>query len=560
MYFDGTNIGICFYIVFIPSSEIAFLFIRLDYVDIFQTYNIVLTEHITPICYLCPTFDVLFRANIISKVMNRNLFVYNSLTRQKEKFEPIHEGHIGMYVCGPTVYNDVHLGNCRTFMSFDMIYRYLVYLGYQVRYVRNITDVGHLLDDGEDRMSKGARLDNLEPMEVAQKYTNGFHDMMRIFNTYSPSIEPRATGHILEQIEMVQEIIDNGYGYLKNGSVYFDTLKFAEKTGEYGKLSGRVIEELMSESRDNLKKQDEKNHPSDFAIWMKASDEHIMKWNSPWSVGFPGWHLECSAMSTKYLGTKFDIHGGGNDLKFPHHENEIAQNIGACGSHPANYWLHTNMLLLNGKKMSKSDGNTISPTELFTGQSQHVSKGYSPMVVRFFMMQSHYRSPNDLTDDALQAAEKGFKRLMEANKTLSSLTSSSVSGSLDNKIEETLLGIFEDMDDDFNTPKALARTFELVTIINSLKEGQITASEVSASVLDKIKSTFKTIIFDVLGLKDESENNVGPMDGLMELVIELRQLARTNKDWSTSDKIRDSLNEINIQIKDGKDGTSWNFK
>ncbi len=269
--------------------------------------------------------------------MSRELVVYNSLTRQKEIFKPLKEGYIGMYVCGPTVYSDVHLGNCRTFMSFDMIYRYLLHLGYKVRYVRNITDVGHMLDDGEDRMSKGARLDNLEPMEVAQKYTLGFHDMMRIFNTLPPSIEPRATGHILEQIEMVQEIIDRGYGYTKNGSVYFDTIKFAEKTGEYGKLSGRVIEELLSESRDNLKNQDEKNHPSDFAIWMKASEEHIMKWNSPWSVGFPGWHLECSAMSTKYLGKQFDIHGGGNDLKFPHHENEIAQNVGACGCQPAKY-------------------------------------------------------------------------------------------------------------------------------------------------------------------------------------------------------------------------------
>ena len=327
--------------------------------------------------------------------MSRELVVYNSLTRQKEIFKPLQEGYIGMYVCGPTVYSDVHLGNCRTFMSFDMIYRYLMHLGYKVRYVRNITDVGHMLDDGEDRMSKGARLDNLEPMEVAQKYTIGFHDMMRIFNTLSPSIEPRATGHILEQIEMVQDIIDHGYGYIKNGSVYFDTIKFAEKTGEYGKLSGRIIEELISESRDNLKNQDEKNHPSDFAIWMKASDEHIMKWNSPWSVGFPGWHLECSAMSTKYLGKQFDIHGGGNDLKFPHHENEIAQNVGACGCQPAKYWLHTNMLLMNGKKMSKSDGNTISPDELFTGDSIHVSKGYSPMVVKFFMLQSHYRSPRD---------------------------------------------------------------------------------------------------------------------------------------------------------------------
>lgn len=494
-------------------------------------------------------------------MIDRNLVIYNSLSRQKEKLVPIQEGHIGMYVCGPTVYNDVHLGNCRTFVSFDVIYRYLTYLGYKVRYVRNITDVGHLLDDGEDRMSKGARLDNLEPMEVAQKYTNGFHDMMKIFNTLPPSIEPRATGHILEQIEMVQEIINNGYGYEKNGSVYFDTLKFAEKTGEYGKLSGRVIDELISESRDNLKNQDEKNHPSDFAIWMKASDEHIMKWNSPWSVGFPGWHLECSAMSTKYLGNKFDIHGGGNDLKFPHHENEIAQNLGSCGCHPSNYWLHTNMLLMNGKKMSKSDGNTISPIELFTGDSPHVTKGYSPMVVRFFMLQSHYRSTNDLTDEALLAAEKGFKRIMEANKAVASLQSTIADNApLDGKIDEIISGAFEDMNDDFNTPRALSRLYELVTIVNSLKDGQISLTEISNAGIEKIKSSFHTILFDIFGLKDDAESNAGPVDGLMQLVIELRQLARTNKDWPTSDKIRDSLNELNIQIKDGKEGSSWSYK
>ena len=398
-------------------------------------------------------------------------------------------------------------------------------------------------------------------MEVAQKYTVGFHDMMKIFNTLPPSIEPRATGHILEQIEMVQSIIDRGFAYTRNGSVYFDTIKFAEQTGEYGKLSGRVIEELISESRDNLKKQDEKNHPSDFAIWMKASDEHLMKWNSPWSVGFPGWHLECSAMSTKYLGQKFDIHGGGNDLKFPHHENEIAQNVGSCGCQPANYWLHTNMLLLNGKKMSKSDGNTISPVELFTGDSVHVSKGYSPMMVRFFMLQSHYRSPNDLTDEALQASERGFKRLMESYKNLSSLSTSIVDEAvLDKKVYAIIDGIFDDMNDDFNTPKAIAGLFELVTIINSLKEGQMAISEISQAAIEKIKATMNAIIFDIFGLKDEAETNAGPVDGLMNLVIDLRHQARSNKDWPTSDKIRDALSEINIQIKDGKEGTSWSYK
>ena len=354
-------------------------------------------------------------------MMNNKLQVHNSLSRKKEAFNPIKDGFIGMYVCGPTVYSDVHLGNCRTFVSFDVIYRYLLYLGYKVRYVRNITDVGHLLDDGEDRILKGARLQQLEPMEVVQKYTNGFHDIMEVFNTLKPGIEPRATGHIIEQIEMVQKIIDNGYAYEKNGSVYFDTLKFAEEKGVYGELSGRVIDDLMSETRDDLKNQGEKNHPSDFAIWMKASQEHIMKWNSPWSEGFPGWHLECSAMSTKYLGERFDIHGGGNDLKFPHHENEIAQNVGSCGCAPANYWLHTNMLLMNGKKMSKSDGNTISPGELFSGESEHITQPFSPMVVKFFMLQSHYRSTMDLTNDALLAAEKGYKRLMEGYNNLKGL-------------------------------------------------------------------------------------------------------------------------------------------
>lgn len=496
-------------------------------------------------------------------LMNHNLVIYNSLTRQKEVFEPIHEGFVGMYVCGPTVYNDVHLGNCRTFVSFDIIYRYLEFCGFKVRYVRNITDVGHLLDNGEDRMSKGAKADNLEPMEVAQKYTLGFHNMMNIFNTLPPSIEPRATGHILEQIEMVQAILDNGFGYEMNGSVYFDTLKFAEKTGEYGKLSGRIIEDLLSESRDNLKNQDEKRHPSDFAIWMKASDEHIMKWNSPWSLGFPGWHLECSAMSTKYLGKNFDIHGGGNDLKFPHHENEIAQNIGSCGSHPAKYWLHTNMLLMNGKKMSKSDGNTISPMELFTGESPHVSKGYSPMVVKFFMLQSHYRSTNDLTDEALLAAEKGFKRLMEAKSVVEKLDSPTLEATtLDESISLIIKGAYEDMDDDFNTPRALARLFELVPIINSLKDGKMSIDLISKNGLESIKNTLNTFLFDIFGLNDDKEitDNSGPLEGLMQLIIDLRQQARVSKDWTTSDKIRDALNALEIQIKDGKEETGWSFK
>lgn len=494
--------------------------------------------------------------------MTRQIEIYNSLTRQKEIFKPIHEGSIGMYVCGPTVYSDVHMGNCRTFVSFDMIFRYLTFAGYRVRYVRNITDVGHLLDDGEDRMAKGAKLQNLEPMEVAQKYTVGFHDMMRIFNNHAPSIEPRATGHILEQIEMVQAILDNGYAYINNGSVYFDTLKFAEKTGQYGIISGRVIEELMAESRDNLKNQDEKRHPSDFAIWMKASEEHLMKWNSPWSVGFPGWHLECSAMSTKYLGEKFDIHGGGNDLKFPHHENEIAQNIGSCGSHPANYWMHTNMLLMNGKKMSKSDGNTITPTELFTGDSPHVHKGYTPMVVRYFFLLSHYRSTNDLTDEALFAAEKGFKRLMDAKKILDTLSLDTPEPApLDQELSKLMEAAFADMDDDFNTPKALSRLFDLVPYINSIQDQKIDKNQISAKTWAYLKAGWNDLLVNILGLRDEtSDNGTGTVDGLMNLIIELRHQARTNKDWGTSDKIRDALNELEIVIKDGKEETSWSYK
>jgi len=376
--------------------------------------------------------------------MQGELKIYNSLTRKKEVFRPIHEGRIGLYVCGPTVYSDVHLGNVRTFVSFDLVYRWLMHLGYKVRYVRNITDVGHLEGDAdtdaEDKISKRARLEKLEPMEIVQQYTNGFHEMMRTFNVLPPSIEPRATGHIIEQIEMVKTIIENGYGYISNGSVYFDTLKFAKDKGVYGELSGRKIDELIAESRDDLKNQGEKRYPSDFAIWIKADPRHLMRWKSPWSEGFPGWHLECSAMSTKYLGKTFDIHGGGNDLKFPHHENEIAQNYGACNCGPANYWMHGNMLLLDGKKMSKSDGNTITPHGLFTGENSHISKGYPPMVVRFFMLQSHYGSTLDLTDDALQAAEKGYRRLMEANKILQGLQhpGKGKAGELDKEIHELL--------------------------------------------------------------------------------------------------------------------------
>ncbi|MBP9075814.1 MAG: cysteine--tRNA ligase [Haliscomenobacter sp.] len=492
--------------------------------------------------------------------MDLSLKIYNSLSKEKEVFQPLHEGRVGMYVCGPTVYSDVHLGNCRTFVSFDVIYRYLLHKGFKVRYVRNITDVGHLLDDGEDRMSKGARVSQLEPMEVAQKYSNGFHDIMRILNALPPSIEPRATGHIPEQIEMVQTILANGYAYEINGSVYFDTLKFIQEKGTYGMLSGRKVDELIAESRE-LKKQDEKRHPADFAIWMKASEEHIMRWRSPWGEGFPGWHLECSAMSTKYLGEDFDIHGGGNDLKFPHHENEIAQNVGACRHTGAKYWLHTNMLLMNGKKMSKSDGNTISPVELFSGNSPHVSKGYSPMVVRFFMLQTHYRSTLDLTDEALQAAEKGYRRLMEANQTLQGLVhpGPDIKGPLDEEIQTLIGQVEEEMNDDFNTPKTLAKLFELVSKINGLKDGHLSFEGLAASTLDELKTLFREFIFDILGLQDEAQGggDSATLDGLMQLIIEMRADARQRKDWPTSDKIRDTLKDLHIQLKDSKEGTAW---
>jgi cysteinyl-tRNA synthetase len=502
--------------------------------------------------------------------MKNELKIYNSYTGQKEAFKPVHEGKVGIYVCGPTVYSDVHLGNCRTFASFDIVYRYLQYLGYKVRYVRNITDVGHLEGDAdigrEDKISKKARLEQIEPMEIVQRYMNGFHEMMAVFNILPPNIEPRATGHILEQIEMVKEIMDNGLAYEQNGSVYFDTLKFAEQYGVYGKLSGRKIEDLLSESRDNLKNQDEKRHPSDFAIWIKAAPDHLMRWKSPWSVGFPGWHLECSVMSTKYLGETFDIHGGGADLKFPHHENEIAQNYGACGHAPANYWMHGNMLLLNGKKMSKSEGNSIMPGELFTGNSPHISKGYSPMVVRFFMLQTHYRSTLDLTDEALQAAEKGYRRLMEGNKALQQLAThgqqpptGSPPSELDKELNDLVDLAFEDMGDDFNTPKALASLFELVTKVNSLKGGQLSLNDVAPATLERLKTTFNDFIYAIFGLRDENfdSSGNGVVDGLMQLILDMRQDARTNKNWAASDKIRDALKELDIVVKDGKEGATW---
>lgn len=494
-----------------------------------------------------------------------SLTIYNSLTREKEEFIPLHPGRVGMYVCGPTVYSDVHIGNCRTFVNFDLIYRYLLYKGYKVRYVRNITDVGHLEGDvdtgAEDKIAKKARLEQLEPMEIVQRYTNGFHDMMRIFNNLPPNIEPSATGHIVEQIQMVQEIIDHGYGYVENGSVYFDTAKFVREEKYYGQLSGRVVEELITASRDNLKNQDEKRNPADFAIWIKAGPGHLMQWPSPWSVGFPGWHLECSVMSTKYLGKVFDIHGGGADLKFPHHENEVAQNFGAYQCTPARYWMHANMLLMNGSKMAKSEGNFITPHQLFTGESEHISKAYNPEVVRFFMLQAHYRSTLDLTDDALGAAEKGLQRLMEANENLQSLKAPEkpVNDTLINELTTGIAAMDEEMDDDFNVPRTLARIFELAPKINSLKNGQLDINLVDTKTVAELQSHLGKFIHDVFGLRKASGagDQNGRLDGVMQLVLELRQKARENKDWATADRIRDALAAAKITVKDGKEGTQW---
>ncbi|MFK7947532.1 MAG: cysteine--tRNA ligase [Saprospiraceae bacterium] len=492
------------------------------------------------------------------------LKIYNSLSRSKETFKSIHENRVGMYVCGPTVYSDVHLGNCRTFTGFDLIYRYLTHLGYKVRYVRNITDVGHLENDedmtGEDKIAKKARLEQIEPMEIVQRYTKGFHKVMAQLNNNPPSIEPSATGHIIEQIEMVQKILDNGYAYERNGSVYFKTVQFAEKHEEYGQISGKKLDDLRVETRD-LKAQSEKDHPSDFAIWMNANESHIMRWNSPWGIGFPGWHLECSAMSTKYLGEHFDIHGGGLDLQFPHHENEVAQNIGCCGTAPANYWLHTNMLTFEGTKMSKSLGNSILPDELFTGEHDLLSQAYSPMTLRFFFLRTHYRSVCDFSDKGLKDAEKGFQRLMAANKALQDLE---YIGKEKIKDEDKIInGLIEDMsthmNDDFNTPRVLATMFELVAKVNAFKNRQLKINSISKITLERLQTTFKSFIEDVFGLQVEEANNDEVMDNVLNILIEMRKAARANKDWAMSDKIRDELMAAGIQLKDGKDGTSWSL-
>ncbi len=485
--------------------------------------------------------------------MEPNLFIYNTLSRRKEKFEPISPPFVGMYVCGPTVYGDAHLGHARPAIVFDMVFRYLLHLDYKVRYVRNITDVGHLegdADEGEDKIGKKAKLDNIEPMEVVQHYTNQYHAAMDKLNVLRPSIEPHASGHIIEQIEMIRKILDTGFAYEKNGSVYFDLEKYSSKH-KYGILSGRNIDELLAYTRE-LEGQEEKKNNFDFALWKKADPEHLMHWPSPWSEGYPGWHLECSTMGTKYLGDQFDIHGGGLDLQFPHHECEIAQSVAANEKMPVKYWMHNNMITLNGQKMGKSLGNAVSLDYFFTGNHDLLEQVYSPITIRFFMLQAHYRSPLDFSNEALQAAEKGLKKLFTSLHTLNNLTTSDKSTS---DIQGLKDKCYEAVNDDFNSPILISHLFEGVRIINSINDKKETISSSDLSILKQLMNDF---IFDILGLKEEgSQGNNNLVDALMETIINIRQKARENKDWNTSDLIRDNLANLNIKIRDTKDGAVW---
>lgn len=479
--------------------------------------------------------------------------VYNTLTRKKERFEPLNPPFVGMYVCGPTVYSDVHLGNCRTFVSFDLVFRYLKHLGYKVRYVRNITDAGHLEgdnDEGDDKFAKRAKLERLEPMEIVQKYTLGFHEVLRLFNTLPPSIEPTATGHISEQIEMVKKIIENGYAYVVNGTVYFDVEKYV-KAHDYTVLTNRKLDELLNNTRE-LSGQDEKRGRLDFALWIKAKPQHIMRWPSPWSIGFPGWHIECSAMSSKYLGERFDIHGGGMDLAATHHTNEIAQSQACNHTQPAKYWMHTNMLTVNGTRMSKSAGNGFLPRELFNGDHPLLNRGYSPMAVRFFMLQAHYRSTLDFSNEALEAADRGYKRLMNAMGLLPKLKPASRKTDL--KIDELRNRCYAAMNDDFNSPVLIAELFEAVRIINSVYDGKLA---IDAPSLDLLKAMMQDFVHDVLGLVD-NQTGSDDFEQLMEMVVAWRNEAKQNRDFATADRIREGLSTIGIQLKDSKEGTLWN--
>ncbi|MDR1847483.1 MAG: cysteine--tRNA ligase [Bacteroidales bacterium] len=486
--------------------------------------------------------------------MNKtDLYIYNTLKRKKELFEPLTEGRVGMYVCGPTVYGDAHLGHARPAITFDIIFRYLQFLGYKVRYVRNITDVGHLendADEGEDKIAKKARLEELEPMEVAQYYTKRYLDAMDALNVLRPSIQPTASGHIIEQIEIVKRILDEGYAYVSNGSVYFDVVKYQRDTNKYGILSNRVIEDMIATTRE-LDGQGEKHNPADFALWKKASPEHIMRWRSEWSEGFPGWHLECTAMSQKYLGEQFDIHGGGLDLLFPHHESEIAQSVCAFHTEPARYWIHNNMITINGQKMGKSLGNFITLEEIFKGDHSALQQAYSPMTIRFFILQAHYRSTLDFSNEALQAAEKGLKKMFEAFDNIKRIkTGDKTSIELDLMSKAT-----EAMNDDFNTPVVIAHLFEAVRNINLLLDGSESITEAD---LQRFGDDFSTILQTILGLcEQESGNEQNVVNGLMNLILDIRSQARAAKDWNTSDKLRDELSSLGITIKDGKDGVTW---
>ncbi len=499
----------------------------------------------------------------MSETDTSKLFIYNSLSRKKEEFIPINPPFVGLYVCGPTVYGDPHLGHARAAVTFDVVYRYLKFLGYKVRYVRNITDVGHLeqeeTEQGEDKIAKKARLEQVEPMEIAQKYTISYHKGTELLNCLNPDIEPTATGHIIEQISLIKTILDNGYGYEVNGNIYFDIEKYRQDN-PYGQLSGKILEDLQAGSRETAG-LDEKKSPHDFALWKKASPTHIMRWDSPWGDGYPGWHLECSAMSLKYLGKKFDIHGGGLDLQFPHHEAEIAQCRSAHGHDPVNYWIHNNMVTIDGAKMSKSAGNFINLDELFEGRHEKLAKGYSPMVVRFLMLQSHYRSKIDFSNDALSAAEKGFHRLMAAVALLKELKESGdfseEEGSLDKAVLELCGRCHHSMNDDFNTAQVLAALFDLSSKINALHNGQLLKTDLSRNALNKLVKTFDQFIYAILGLKDDTSGDDGITEDLIELLIDIRKEARENKDFATSDKIRDELQQIGVRLKDEKGGTRF---
>ncbi len=488
--------------------------------------------------------------------MEHQLHIYNTLTRKKERFIPIHEPNVGMYVCGPTVYGDPHLGHARPAITFDILFRYLKYLGYKVRYVRNVTDVGHLEndeDEGEDKIAKKARLDQLEPMEVAQYYYNSYRKAMELLNVLPPSIEPHASGHIMEQIEFTQKILDAGYAYESNGSVYFDVEKY-NSDHHYGKLSGRDIDEMLETTRA-LEGQSEKRRSADFALWKKAAPEHIMRWKSPWSEGFPGWHIECSAMGTKYLGEEFDIHGGGMDLIFPHHECEIAQSKAALGKESVKYWMHNNMITINGQKMGKSLGNFITLGEFFTGGHALLTKAFSPMTIRFFILQAHYRSTVDFSSEALEASEKGLERLMEGYARLQNLKASEKSsieiGNLREKCKEA-------MSDDLNTPIVISYLFESLRIINLVHDGKETISQED---LDELQSVFKLFIEDILGLQPAGTASEGieAYRKAVDLLLNIRLEAKKNKDWTTSDKIRDELTSYGFEIKDTKDGFEWSL-